>query len=119
MNRFIVIIAALFITFATVATAWSHAKISNSTPADGATVAAGLDTVTMNFSKDVRMTMVKLVRSSDGAEVAIMSDMPKGFTRAVSVTVAPLAGGPYEAHWIAVAKDGHVMKGSFSFTVDA
>ena len=45
--------------------ALSHAIMTTSIPKDGATVAAGLSAIEMDFSRPVRLTVVGVVRAGD------------------------------------------------------
>ena len=43
--------------------------------------------------------------------------LPKTFEKAAKVAVEALEAGAYAVSWTAVSEDGHVMTGSFAFTV--
>jgi methionine-rich copper-binding protein CopC len=101
---------------ATVA-ASAHAKMNASVPKDGATVPAGLSEIELSFSKPLRLTLVHVVRAAEHKEITVTSEPPKSFASSAKLTVAPLPAGPYEVSWTAVADDGHVMSGSFKFSV--
>lgn len=118
MRRMRLAVAALTLIAGTLA-AFAHAKMVASTPADGASVASGLSQIDMTFSHPMRLTLVKVHRAADDAELALESALPKGFTSSAQVRVAPLPAGAYEVTWTAVSEDGHVMKGQFGFTVKA
>jgi methionine-rich copper-binding protein CopC len=100
------------------ATALAHAKMTASTPKDGSTVAAGLSQIELNFSKPLRLSMVH-VRDAAQHEVPLKSELPTALASVVKVDVESLTPGSYQVSWTAVAEDGHVMKGSFAFSVEA
>ena len=65
----------------------------------------------------MRLTLMRVHRGKDSDDVALSNALPGSFTAAAAVAVPPLAAGAYEVSWTAVAEDGHVMQGSFAFTV--
>jgi len=100
------------------ATALAHAKMTASKPADGSTVAAGLSQIELNFSKPLRLSMVH-VRDAAQHEVPLRSELPTPLASVVQIDVESLTPGSYQVSWTAVAEDGHVMKGTFAFSVEA
>ena len=110
-------IAALLVVTAPVA-ALAHAKMTASKPEDGSTVAAGLSEIELSFSHPLRLSMVH-VRDGNKQDVPLKSELPPSFTPVAKISVDGLTPGSYEVTWTAVAEDGHVMKGSFAFSVKA
>ena len=98
--------------------ALAHAKMTASTPKDGSTVAAGLSQIELNFSKPLRLSMVH-VRDAAQHEVPLKSELPTPLASEVKIDVESLTPGSYQVSWTAVAEDGHVMKGTFAFSVKA
>jgi methionine-rich copper-binding protein CopC len=111
-------LAAVIAIAATLA-AFAHAKMVASVPEDGATVASGLSEIALLFSKPLRLTLVRVHRGTDDKNIPLANALPTAFAASAKVTVAALPEGDYDVSWIAVAEDGHVMKGSFAFTVAA
>ena len=99
-------------------TALAHAKMTASTPKDGSTVAAGLSQIELNFSQPLRLSMVH-VRDAAQHEVPLKSELPAPLASVVQIDVESLTPGSYQVSWTAVAEDGHVMKGTFAFSVTA
>jgi len=97
--------------------AFAHAKMLTSTPKDGATVAAGLSVIELAFSKPMRLTLLHVRQSNDNEDVPLRGALPKTFEKATKVAVEALPAGAYVVSWTAVSEDGHVMTGSFAFTV--
>ena len=108
--------AFLFVTAGSIA-AFAHAKMNASVPKDGATVPAGLSEIELSFSKPLRVTLIHVVRAAEQKEITVTSGLPKSFVNSAKLTVDPLPAGLYEVSWTAVADDGHVMNGSFKFSV--
>jgi methionine-rich copper-binding protein CopC len=96
--------------------AQAHATLASSSPADGATVEGKVTQIKLQFSQAVRLTLVR-VTPQDADPVEPASALPAAFVETVEVDVPALAPGEYDAQWTAVAQDGHVMTGAFSFTV--
>jgi hypothetical protein len=110
-------VSAVLLVLSLPALALAHAKMSASVPKDGATVPAGLSEIELRFSKPLRLTIVHVTRASERKEIPLTSELPKSFVSSAKLTVGVLPAGPYEVSWTAVADDGHVMNGSFKFSV--
>jgi len=110
-----VLAALLLIAAPTVA--FTHAKMTGSVPKDGATVPAGLSKIELDFSKPLRLTVVRVMRTAEQKEIPLASELPGSFVSSAKLTVGALPAGAYEVSWTAVADDGHVMNGSFMFSV--
>jgi len=95
--------------------AMAHAGLDQSIPSDGETVKAGVSEVKLQFSEAVRVTLLRLTQADDPVEP--QSELPTKFVERIMLSVPPLKPGGYKAQWTAVAKDGHVISGTFSFTV--
>ncbi len=111
------------VTLAGFSPAFAHGKMLTTIPADGTKVAIGLSKIALNFSKPMRITKLKILRNSNGSEqkseVGLRNAVPKSFAQSFDIKVSPLEIGTYVVNWIAVAKDGHVMKGHFMFSAIA
>lgn len=110
---------SILLMAAATTTALAHAKMTTSIPKDGAVVPAGLSEIELSFSKPLRLTLVHVIRAPDKekTEVPLTSKLPSSFVNSAKVAVGALPAGPYEVSWKAVADDGHVMGGSFKFSV--
>jgi methionine-rich copper-binding protein CopC len=97
--------------------ALAHAKMHASVPKDGETVALGLSEIQLQFSKPLRLTLIHVRRMDDQMDIPVSSELPKSFVDSAKVAVDALQAGSYEVFWTAVSNDGHVMKGSFAFSV--
>ena len=133
MNRVILAIIAL-LTLNT--TAFAHSKMSGSTPSDGATAAAGLETVTLQFDRKVRLTVVTVDAAPEGImldtmmatedgeglegleAIALTAKLTKGFIEETDIQFDALPAGTYWLQWIAIAQDGHTMEGQVRFAVE-
>ncbi len=108
----------LFLIFGTLS-ALAHSKMNSSIPADGASVAAGLEQIEFSFSDPLRLTLVK-VKSDDSQTIAAFTpaNLPKTAERKAVLDVSSLGPGRYTVVWTGIGEDGHVMNGSFAFTVN-
>ncbi len=107
----------LFILSAGACAAFAHSKMSGSIPQNGGTAKAGLEKLQLGFEKPVKVVLVKVKRTDQAANVAIISKDKPAFEKMYRIAVSPLAAGTYSVNWTAVAKDGHVMKGELTFTL--
>ncbi len=96
--------------------AFAHAYLNKSDPSDGAVVTAGQDRIELEFTGDMRLTLVR-IESVDNASQVTLGELPKSFVRSAQISTQPLSPGGYLVNWIGVGKDGHIMKGNFSFSV--
>ena len=95
----------------------AHSKIAKSVPGEGVTVKAGLSEITLGFSKPVRLMLVKVRKTRFKEDVSPKFSPAANFGTSYSFKVPALAAGSYKVNWTAVAKDGHVMRGTLSFKV--
>jgi methionine-rich copper-binding protein CopC len=93
-----------------------HAELSNSEPEDGATVAVAPDLIVAAFTEVLAEGSGMVLRDSVGATLAEGGIDGSSDTR-MTIDPPALVGGEYEVRWTAVAGDGHVERGSFSFVV--
>lgn len=94
----------------------AHAKLLSASPADGAELAAAPGALTLSFAQPVKVGSVTV----SGAGRAIPITIDRG-AKAMATVVLPLpslAAGRYTVRWSAIwPGDGHVSKGSLTFTV--
>lgn len=96
-----------------------HLRLERSAPADSSVVDSA-SAVRLWFSQVTALNVTRVVvRSSAGDTVAT-----KPLTRAaapkspvVAAFVTPLTAGAYTVDWRTMAGDGHVVRGTFRFTV--
>jgi len=94
----------------------AHAKLRSSVPAADAELAAAPQTLTLTFNGNVRLAVLTL--STAGRDIPVALDRNAAAAPQVSVPLPPLAPGKYQVQWSALSPDdGHVVKGSYSFTI--
>jgi copper resistance protein C len=99
------------------ATALAHGTLLSSIPANGATVSTP-KSLSLTFTAELRLVTVRLVGADIDEALAVDKDAApaKTFEVPLPATVAP---GTYKVNWRAAGDDGHIMSGSFAFTVAA
>lgn len=91
----------------------AHAGFVSRTPAPGSR-ASNVKRVSITFAEKLITGKIDVYRG--GKRVAPASSGPSGTTVAARFS-RKLAAGSYTARWRAVAADGHVQSGSWSFRV--
>lgn len=107
----LIVIAAMFTTLP----AWAHSKVASSEPTAGSTVTAP-KTLSVTFTRELRLVMLKL--TADGKDdVVVPVDSAAAATKSFSFPLPALAPATYTVRWRGTGEDGHIMNGTFSFTV--
>lgn len=98
------------------APAFGHAKLRSSMPAADAQLQVAPKSLTLNFSEAVRLAVLTL--GFDGKDIPLTVDRKGPAAPQVIVALPALAAGKYQVRWSAISEDdGHVTKGTFSFTI--
>lgn len=119
MKRFGRILSVVTAVLVMTALAQAHTKLEKSEPADGATLTAAPTSLQLFFNEkpDLKVTKVELAGPSGKVELGPAHSMAdKDVMAAIKGSVA---NGKYTVSWQTAGKDGHVLKGSYSFTVQA
>jgi methionine-rich copper-binding protein CopC len=99
--------------------ALAHSHLKQSSPAAGATVAAGPTEIRLQFNEVVEPRFSKVNVEFKGKPVTsepAASD-PSDKTTLIVKFTQPLQAGSYKVNWQAVSADTHKVKGSFTFQV--
>ena len=97
-------------------TAMAHTKVQSATLEDGGVYQTVPDVFDLVFAQKVGLATFSL-KDSEGKAVAVDFKPPKSREAKFSIPMPELKSGLYEMTWRAVSKDGHIVKGSLSFTV--
>ena len=113
--------ALIFIPILNSPTAHAHAALESTIPAQGAIVAKTTNKVTMHFGEDILVIAGKnpnsiVVSDSRGKKVSFGSTTISGAKITTALKV-PLSPGKHTVKYRVVSADGHVVAGSYSFTV--
>ncbi|MEL6504865.1 MAG: copper resistance protein CopC [Pseudomonadota bacterium] len=99
-----------------VAPAFAHSPLKKTVPADGAELAEAPETITFRFGKDARLTKVIVERADAGEQIRL--ELPtKSFAQTFEMQGVPQDAGVYQVRWRALGEDGHMLTGSFGYTV--
>jgi hypothetical protein len=94
----------------------AHAKLTSSTPANNAKLTEAPKTLTLTFSEAAQLAVLKLTH--DGKEIPVALDKGAKAGQTFTLTLPALSPGNYTVQWSALAADdGHVTKGSFTFSI--
>src|SRR5690349_5428643 len=112
---FAVLLAALLLALAA-APVLGHADLDTSDPKDGAVLDTPPTTITLTFTEGLDASKSSFEVVLDGNEVAT-GKADKDGSDTMEATGLDLAPGEYTIRWTSAAEDGHLERGSLSFTV--
>lgn len=104
---------AVLLSLATLAQAHTHLK--ESAPAEGTTVKAAPESITLTFSEPAHLTALTVQK--DGGDEQKITPLPTLSAAKISVPAPKLAPGKYTVTWRVVSEDNHIMSGKLHFTV--
>lgn len=114
MKKWLSFILVLLLCFPTTTSA--HTKLKTATPAPNSTVTTEMRELTLTFGGRIENTSTFRVVDQAGKSIT-----PLTLTReekSITGTLAqPLSNGSYTVDWNVIGENGHVMKGTYSFTV--
>lgn len=118
LNKFLALIALLFVALSPVSAASAHTETNRTTPSAGETVDAGIQKVSIVFTD-------KILNLADSSEISITDDSGNAVETAcvevddksISADAYFPTSGEYKVIWRTVAQDGHPITGKFSFAV--
>lgn len=99
--------------------ALAHTKLESSMPQANAVVAAAPTQVRLQFSDPLELPFSKVKLVDDKGSVVAPSALAvdRANPKALVATVPALRSGAYRVQWSTVTRDGHKVKGEFSFRV--
>lgn len=95
----------------------AHTKLQTSSPEPNATVVEEIKEVVLEFNTEVEPLSSFKIKMEDGTELKVGNKEIKDH-RIVGTFDEGIPNGVYTVEWKIVGKDGHPIKGDFSFTVD-
>jgi methionine-rich copper-binding protein CopC len=110
------VLAALWLVLAVAVPALAHADLASSDPADKSVLATPPTVITLTFTEglDQGKSSFKL-SGPDGASGT--GQAAKGGSKVMTLDGLDLGPGAYAIKWTSVATDGHIARGTLSFTV--
>jgi putative copper export protein/methionine-rich copper-binding protein CopC len=111
---------ALLLLAAAPAASALHVRLEASTPAADETITEAPDRLRLRFSGRVELRYTELrLYAPDGSGVPLGSiAFTEGSDREFTAALPPInVGGVYTLHWRTAGADGHVLEGSYGFTL--
>ena len=110
--------AAVGIAVLSAAHAPFHLRLLRSAPDANAAIAAAPESIRLWFSQTPELAVTTVKVTGPGTAVVALAPLTRGDS---SLVVAPVKGkmaaGSYTVSWRTMAKDGHVARGTFGFTI--
>ena len=115
-GRLVPVLAALWLVLAVAGPAFAHAELASSDPDDKAVLATPPTVITLTFTEglDQGKSSFKL-SGPDGA--AGTGNAAEDGSKVMTLDGLDLGPGAYAIKWTAASTDGHVSRGTLSFTV--
>jgi methionine-rich copper-binding protein CopC len=99
-------------------TAWAHAILLDSTPAEGAAVPAGAALLRLHFNSRLDAARSRLSLAHDGGDAGVLTLDGPGAPDVLAAR-ANLEAGAYVLRWQVLSVDGHITRGLVHFTATA
>jgi methionine-rich copper-binding protein CopC len=102
------------------AVALRHLRLKASFPAKDTTLTKAPDAVRLWLSEPAELAATKVEVKREGGAVVSTAALTRGAQRddpVVATFTTPPGNGRYTVDWRAMSKDGHVVKGTYGFTV--
>lgn len=109
-----ILLAGILALAATAALA--HARLATTAPADGTVLAAMPGEIVLTFSRQLRLTRVRMSRGGEAVDLDLAGH--GGFAKRFAIPVAAAGAGAWRVEWRGLAADGHAMRGAFTFRVE-
>ncbi len=109
------LIPALLATLTLNTAALAHSTTDVTIPAEGATVET-VEVIAMRFDDPMRITAITLTGPEGEMEITRETGLDP-VTDFRAMPKGAIAAGAYTVEWRGLAADGHLMQGSFAFTV--
>ena len=101
------------------ASAFAHARLLASVPADASTVSPGPTELRLQYNEAVEAPLcaVKVIGPGEAEVTTVKVAADKDDPKSLVLALPKLAAGSYRAEWAAVGHDGHRTKGEIRFAV--
>ena len=110
------VLAATALVLSLVAPAGAHSLLIASVPSAGAAV-NGVPAVTLRFNNRIEKKLSQIRLVPQGGEAQVLPVRVDGAVDALEAPLPPLPPGPYRVEWRVLSTDGHVVSGTFAFSV--
>lgn len=109
------IVVSLLLSFL-ITQAVAHTPVIATSPKNGSILKTTPPSIEINFRDPVRLTSIVAVET--GKAERKLEFTPTDSAAKFTVTDPKLGDGRIEIQWKALSKDGHVIRGSFLFTIE-
>lgn len=117
VKKIVAALTLVFLCFAPLNPASAHTEIGRTRPAAGSTVAAGVQTVSVEFSDNIlNLADSSEIAITDSSGTVVEASCIEVKKTSISAEVFLASEGEYKVVWRTVAEDGHPISGKFSFT---
>jgi methionine-rich copper-binding protein CopC len=116
-SRLVGIVSIVLVLLAFAAVPRAHTKLQKTEPADGAVLSAAPQHVELWFDEkpDVSVSKIEVAGPSGNVDLAPTHSLSE--KSLMAVVKGNIGDGKYIVTWQAAGDDGHVSKGTFSFTL--
>lgn len=118
MKKLVSSMSALALAAVIATPAFAHTHLTETNPADGATVTEPLTELTLQFDGQVGEGSFIELTTSTGENIDVPT-IEIGDMNMTATLAEPLANDNYTVDWSIISADGHPLQGSYTFTVDA
>jgi methionine-rich copper-binding protein CopC len=105
------------LAMAMIGSAYAHAHLLQSTPADGSALAAAPGSFAFKFNEVATLTSLTLQKQGQSAQK--IADLPTKPSAQFDIPAPKMDAGSYTLSYRVLSDDNHVMSGSLKFKVGA
>lgn len=118
-NKYLITAAAMLLAASISSVAYAHAKLEASIPKANEIVAPGAKEVRLQFNEPLEMAFskIKVVDGQGAAIKPLKVGVDKANAKVMVASLPALTTGTYRVQWTTLTRDGHKVKGEFSFRV--
>lgn len=115
MSKSLTLLAALLLY---TTTAFAHSPVKSTEPANGDVLDAVPAAIDISFAKPARLMKVEVIHTVGDVSETIRLEIPtREQIEDISLIPGLSVAGDYSVNWRALGEDGHVVMGTFSFSV--
>ena len=119
MVKSVAMFAVMLLMLAFPAGVWAHSKLESSIPPANSTAKEAVEQLSLTFNEKIDPTLSTVTITNDKGEKVDSAEVKVEGEALVAKLSQPLVTGSYSVEWKIVGKDGHPVKGTYSFQVEA
>ena len=98
---------------------FAHSPVTNLIPSDGAVLIKAPKEIKIEFVNPTMFTKFEIINTEKNNEkIELSKEFLMVLSEKHSIKLPKLNSGKYKTDWRAMASDGHVIKGNFTFEVN-